>query len=64
MKKVNNEVKNLHIFWTTSGISMKFSETACLMIALKVTKNSASSSLRKIHFFEKTQGGQYDSSAF
>ena len=35
---VNIEGENLHIFWITWGISLKFSEKAWLMIIFKVTK--------------------------
>ena len=38
IKIVNIENENLHIFWTTWGISMKFSGKTWLMIILKVTK--------------------------
>ena len=37
-KIVNNEEENLHIFWTSWGISMKFSGKMWLVIILKVTK--------------------------
>ena len=39
MKIVNIEGENLHIFWTTWGISIKLSGKMWLMIMLKVTKN-------------------------
>ena len=38
MKIANIDREILHIFWTTSGISMKFSGKMWLMIILKVTK--------------------------
>ena len=39
LKIVNIEGENLHIFGATSGISMKSSGKAWLMITLKVTKS-------------------------
>ena len=42
----NTDRNNFHIFWTTWGISMKFSGKIWLMIILKVTKNQ-SLSLKK-----------------
>ena len=39
MKLANFVKESLHIFWTTCGISMKFSGMMWLMIILKVTKN-------------------------
>ena len=39
MKIANIVKESLHIFWTTCGISMKFSGMMWLMIILKVTKN-------------------------
>ena len=46
MKIVNIEGANLHIFWTTWGVSMTFSGKIWLMVILKkVTKNQASLSL-------------------
>ena len=38
MKIVNTDGENLHIFWTTWGISMKFSGKLWLMIILKAKK--------------------------
>ena len=38
MKLANIGEQNLHIFWTTRRISMKFSGKKSLMIILKVTK--------------------------
>lgn len=37
VKVVNIDEKNLHIFWTTAGISMKLSEKIWVMIILRVT---------------------------
>ena len=39
IKIVNTGEENLHIFRTTSGISIKYLGKLCLMIILKVTKN-------------------------
>ena len=38
MKVANIQREILHNFWTTWGISMKFSGKMCLMIILKVKK--------------------------
>ena len=38
MKIVNIDGEALHIFWTTSGISLKFSGKMWVMIILKFTK--------------------------
>ena len=38
MKIVKTDEENVHIFWTTWGISMKLSGKMCLTIILKVTK--------------------------
>ena len=46
----------LHNFWTTSGISMKFSRKMFLMIILKVTKNQGFVLSLEDTFFEKPQG--------
>ena len=48
----NNDRESLHIFWTTWGISMKFSGKMWLMMILKVTKNQALT-----HSLEKRQRG-------
>ena len=57
MKIVNIDRENLHTFWTTGGISMKFWEKMRLMIILKVTKNQGFNlSLRDI-LLEKPQWG-------
>ena len=58
MKIVYVEEENLHIFWTTWRILMKFSETMWLMIILKVTKKPGFLlSLKNAFFFflEKPQ---------
>ena len=39
MKIANIDKEILRNFWTTWGISMKFSGKMCLMVILKVTKN-------------------------
>ena len=48
----NNDRESLHIFWTTWGISMKFSGKMWLLMILKVTKNQALT-----HSLEKRQRG-------
>ena len=58
---VNIDGVNLHIFQTTWGISIKLSEEMWLVIVLNIIKKTmASSSLYKIHFWKKKQGGQID----
>ena len=57
MKIANIDREILHIFWTTWGISMKFSGKMCLMIILKVTKNQGFTLSLEDTFFEKPQGG-------
>ena len=54
--------KNLHIFWTTWGISVKYLGKMWLMIILKVTKNRASPSLYKIHFWKNHRGVELNQS--
>ena len=54
-KVVNIEGKNIHIFWTTWGISTKFSGKMWLMIILKVSKNPGFTLSLK-HIFEKATG--------
>ena len=39
MKLANIDKEILYNFWTTWGISMRFSGKMCLTIILKVTKN-------------------------
>ena len=56
MKTVNIEDESLHIFWTTWGVTMKFSGNMCLKI-LKVTNFTLS---LKSTFLEKLQGGPID----
>ena len=53
---VNIEGENLHIFWTTWRISIKFSEKMRLMIRLKVTKNQGFTLPLENTFLEKSQG--------
>ena len=55
MKIVNIDRENLHIFWTTSGVSMKFSVKMWLMIILKVTKKQGFTFSLKDTFLEKLQ---------
>ena len=45
IKIVNINEENLHIFWTTWGISMKFSAKMCLTITLRLQKTRALPSL-------------------
>ena len=58
MKISNIDRKILHNFWTTWGISMKFSGKLCLIIMLKVTKNQGVILSLEDAFFEKPQGGR------
>ena len=62
MKTVNIEENHLHIFWTTWGISIKFSEKIWLKIILKVTKKQGIILCLKNAFLEIWQkgGGQTD----
>ena len=55
IKTSNIDREVFHIFWTTWGISMKFSGKMWLMIILKVTKSHTLSFEHT--FFEKPQGG-------
>ena len=57
MKIVNIDIEFLHIFWTTSGNSRKFSGKMCFKIILKVTKNQGFTLSLENTFFEKQQGG-------
>ena len=57
MKIVNVDRENLHIFRTTWGISMKFSQNIWLMIILKVTKNQGYILCLEKTFLEKPQAG-------
>ena len=56
--------ENLHIFWTTCGISMKFSVKIWLTIILKVTKKQDSTFSPKNAFLEKPQGGSQIAKAY
>ena len=61
MKIANIDKEILHNFWTTWGISMKFSGNMCLMIILKVTKNQGFTLCLEDTIFKKPQGrGQID----
>ena len=60
MKIVDIDGENLHIFGTTWGISIKFSEKMWLMIILKVTKKQAFNRSLEDTFFKKPQGGRVD----
>ena len=64
LKIVNIEGENVHVFWTTSGIAMKFSGNTWLRIILKVKSKqdfslslSLSLSLSRKHIFGKNQRG-------
>ena len=61
IKVANNDRESLYIFWTTWGISMKFSGTMCLMIMLKVIKKQGFTLSLEDSFLKKPQrGGQID----
>ena len=55
VQKVNIEIGNLHIFWTTGGIFKKFSEI-WLMIILKAAKKQNFTLSLENTFLEKQQG--------
>ena len=57
MKIANIYREILHNFWTTCGISMKFSGKTCLMTTLKVTKNQGFTLCLKDIIFKKLQRG-------
>ena len=57
MKIANIDREILHNFWTTWGISMKFSGKMRLMIILKVTKSQGFTLSLEDTFFEKPQEG-------
>ena len=57
MKIVNIAGENLHIFWTTWGISMKFSGKIKFMIILKFTRNQGFNLSLENTFLEKSHGG-------
>ena len=57
MKIANIDRENLHIFWTTSGISRKFSGKMWLAIILKFTKNQGYTLSLEDNFLEKPQRG-------
>ena len=57
MKVANIDKESLHVFLTTSGISMKISEKVWLMIMLKVTKNQDFTLSLEDKFSEKPEGG-------
>ena len=59
MKIVNIEEENLHIFWTSWGISMKFPEKMSLMIILKVRKSQYSILFLRNTFLEKQKVGEW-----
>ena len=64
LAKIAKIKENLHIFWKTRWILLKFSGKINLVIISKVTENkSFTLSLEKI-ISEKRQGGQIDSSVF
>ena len=53
MKIANIDREILHIFWTTWGISIKFSEKMWFLITLKVIKNKGFTLSLEYTFFEK-----------
>ena len=57
MKIANIDREILQTFWTTWGISMKFSWKMWLMIILKVTKSQGFTLSLENTFLEKPQGG-------
>ena len=57
MKTANIDRELLHIFWTVSWNSMKFSGKMYFKIILKVTKNQGFTLSLEDIFFEKPQGG-------
>ena len=63
MKTVNIEGENLHIFWTTGGISMTFSENVTydnIKSYKKVGLHSFTYSLSEIHLWKDQRGGQFN----
>ena len=54
-KMVNIAIENLHIFWTSWGISTKFTGKMSLKIILKVKRNQNSTLSLKNTFVEKLQ---------
>ena len=64
MKLANFVKENLHIFWTTCGISMKFSGMMWLMMISKVTKNQEFTITLADTFLKKLQEGSNCSPAF
>ena len=56
-KIVNIKGEFLYIFWTTWGVSMKFSAKMWLMIVLKVTEKQGFTLFLEDIFLEKPQGG-------
>ena len=61
MKIVYIDEENLHIFWTTWGIWVKFLGKMWLMLILKVTKNQGFILSLEHIFLEKPQGGESNS---
>ena len=47
----------LHFFWTTWGISVKFSENVWLIMILKVKRKQGFTLYLEDKFFEKREGG-------
>ena len=60
MKIANIDRDILHKFWTTWGISMKFSEKMWLMIILKFPKNQGLTLSLEDSFFKQPQGGMWN----
>ena len=63
MKLVNVCEKDLHIFRTTEGISMKFSGKMGFMIILKAPKTMALTLSRKHSFRKTTRAVKYDTTS-
>ena len=56
MKIANIDTEDIHISWTTSGISMKFLGKMLLLIILKLTKKQVFIIFLEDTFLEKPQG--------
>ena len=61
MRVVNMDGENLHIIWTTWGISIKFSAKMWLMAILKVTKNQGYNISPENDILEKSHRGRGNS---
>ena len=58
-KLANIDRDFLHIFWTSSGNSIKFSGKMCLKIILRVTKDQGFTLSSEDTFFKKLQGAGF-----